>query len=249
VTAPLDLAGLVRELVQQQTALAQQQTALLQLQSETLRMQRLLVERALGLGTVGTEPPPSSLSSPEPATPSPQVVVAAPGAAPTPAADVSAPGPDDAPAVLPAQSPEPPLADESPAGDGPRLSLVPSTERATPEPTPPPSPAASARASRYLQAASPRPPRPVTRQDVERITRLYEAGDAAHLVVQFGEYKGATLFQVAEMDPDYVRRLALTAQRPQVRAAARQLVVALEASEPATKSSRSGTRRVRADGR
>jgi hypothetical protein len=51
------------------------------------------------------------------------------------------------------------------------------------------------------------------------------------------------------VDPDYVRRLALTAQRPQVRAAARQLVVALEASEQAAKSGRARTRRVRADGR
>jgi hypothetical protein len=88
---------------------------------------------------------------------------------------------------------------------------------------------------------------------VERITRLYEAGDAAHLVVQFGEYKGATLFQVAEMDPDYVRWLALSAQRPQVRAAARQVVVALEASASATEGSRSrgrGSRKdTRADGR
>ena len=199
MTAPLDLAALVRELVQQQTALAQQQTALLQLQSETLRMQRLLVERALGLGTAGTESPLASLSNPEPATPAPQGVAAAP-----PTEDAS-------------------------GGDGPRLSLVPDAESGDPAPTPPPGPAASSRASRYLRAIGPRPPRRVTRQDVERITRLYEAGDAAHLVVQFGEYKGATLLQVAAMDPDYVRRLALTAQRPQVRAAARQVVAALEA--------------------
>jgi hypothetical protein len=64
-----------------------------------------------------------------------------------------------------------------------------------------------------------------------------------------GEYKGATLVQVAEMDPDYVRGLALTAQRLQVRAAARQLVVALEASEQAAQRSRSKARKVRADGR
>jgi hypothetical protein len=54
---------------------------------------------------------------------------------------------------------------------------------------------------------------------------------AAHLVLQFGEYRGAALFQVAQADPDYIRSLALTAQRPQVRAAALQLVRALEASE------------------
>jgi hypothetical protein len=105
------------------------------------------------------------------------------------------------------------------------------------------------RAARYLQPSSPRPARRVTRQDVDRITRLYEAGDAAHMVLQFGEYKGATLVQVAEQDPDYLRRLALGAQRPQVRAAARQLVVALEASERATHRGRAGSRKARADGR
>jgi hypothetical protein len=71
---------------------------------------------------------------------------------------------------------------------------------------------------------------------VDRITRLYETGDAAHMVLQFGEYKGVTLARVAELDPEYVRSLAITAQRPQVRAAARQVVAALQASE------RAGTR-------
>jgi len=69
------------------------------------------------------------------------------------------------------------------------------------------------------------------------------------LVLQFGEYSGATLVQVGEMDPDYVRGLALTAQRPLVRAAARQLVVALEASEQTAQRSRSKARKVRADRR
>ena len=46
----------------------------------------------------------------------------------------------------------------------------------------------------------------------------------------FGEYRGLTLFQVAQVDPDYIRSLALTAQRPR-RAAALQVVRALEASE------------------
>jgi hypothetical protein len=71
-----------------------------------------------------------------------------------------------------------------------------------------------------MQPLPAKPARTVTWQDVDRVTRLYETGDAAHLVLQFGEHKGATLFQVAQIDPDYVRRLALTAQRPQVRAAA-----------------------------
>jgi hypothetical protein len=90
----------------------------------------------------------------------------------------------------------------------------------------------------------------VTRQDVERLSRLHEAGEAAHLVLQFGEHKGNTLLHVARHDPDYVRRLALTAQRPQVRAAARELVVAIEANEQTVQRGRSGkTRKMRADGR
>ena len=71
------------------------------------------------------------------------------------------------------------------------------------------------------------------------MARLYEVGEAAHLVLQFGEYRGASLVQVAQVDPDYIRSLALTAQRPQVRAAASAMVRALEASE------RTATRRRR----
>jgi hypothetical protein len=133
--------------------------------------------------------------------------------------------------------------------DLPRLYLVGTDGAQDPQPVQSAPAAPNFRADRYLQPPTARPARPVTRQHVDRVTRLHEAGEAAHLVLQFGEYKGCTLFQVADMDPDYMRRLALTAQRPQVRAAARQLVVALEASEQATKSSRSRTRRARADGR
>jgi hypothetical protein len=55
------------------------------------------------------------------------------------------------------------------------------------------------------------------------------------------------LLQVARTDPDYVRRLALTAQRPQVRAVAREVVVALEVSEQPVPRGRSKARKVRAD--
>ena len=73
----------------------------------------------------------------------------------------------------------------------------------------------------------------MTNQELYRLSRLRDVGDVAQLVLQFGEYRGATLFQVAQTDPDYLRSLALTAQRPQVRAAAMQLVRALEASQHA----------------
>ena len=63
---------------------------------------------------------------------------------------------------------------------------------------------------------------------------MREVGNVAHPVLQFGEYRGATLFQVAQTDPDYLRSLALTAQRPQVRAAAIPLVRADTASRRMT---------------
>jgi hypothetical protein len=91
-----------------------------------------------------------------------------------------------------------------------------------------PPPVASSRAARYMQPRVAKPIRPVSRQDVDRVARLYDTGDVAQLVLNFGQYRGATMLQVAAMDPDYVRQLALAAQRPEVRAAARQLVIALE---------------------
>jgi hypothetical protein len=105
------------------------------------------------------------------------------------------------------------------------------------------------RAARYMQPPTAKAVRAVTRHDIDQVTRLYETGEVAHLVLHFGEYKGETLLQVAQTDPEYVRQLALTAQRPQVRAAARQMVIALEevaAHKP--RSARQPTRRSRGAG-
>jgi hypothetical protein len=110
-------------------------------------------------------------------------------------------------------------------------------------------PPATLRAARYLQPASDKPTRAVTPQDVERLSRLHEGGEAAHVVLHFSEHKGNTVLHVVQNDPDYVRRLALTAQRPQVRAAARELLVAILASEQAAQHRRPKKRKVRADGR
>jgi hypothetical protein len=93
--------------------------------------------------------------------------------------------------------------------------------------------AVNSRAGRYLNRPASAPARQVTNQELYRLSRLRDVGDVAQLVLQFGEYRGASLFQVAQTDPDYLRSLALTAQRPQVRAAAIQLVRALEASQQA----------------
>jgi hypothetical protein len=77
------------------------------------------------------------------------------------------------------------------------------------------------------------PARQVTNQELYRLSRLRDVSAVAQLVLRFGEYRGATLFQVASSAPDHLRSLALTALRPQVRGAAMQLVRALEASQQA----------------
>jgi hypothetical protein len=231
-----DFEDVLRELAQQQSALSQQQTALLQLQTESLRLQRLLIERAMGgapaqevVTVVATESahqvPPEPVASAQ--------------------AEVSVAPPEDAEAnVLPAvQSVETRPADDSPFGESPKGD-VPSK--------PPASGAASfprSRAARYLQPLPTTAVRPVSRHDVDRVTGLYETGDAAHVVLNFGQYRGAALVQVAQTDPEYVHQLALTAQRPEVRAAARQMVIALEevAAHKAPPARRAG-RRARSTG-
>jgi hypothetical protein len=95
------------------------------------------------------------------------------------------------------------------------------------------------RAERYLQGVPGRVAKGVSRQQLERLRRLHDTGEAGQLVLQFGQYRGTPLVEVADHDPDYVRSLALTAQRAQVRAAARVLVLALEWSERKRPSSRS----------
>jgi hypothetical protein len=263
VPAPDDLATLVRELVQQQAAFGQQQAALLQLQTETVRLQRVLIERAFGASGSDTVVAPLASSSIravlEPPIPAPEVVRPDVRAAelstmsdpsPTPVETEPSTG---APVEAQTHHPQEEDHEDSPTGNPPRLYLVSNTPTSEEVPAPAtaaaPPPPSTLRAARYLQPAAAKATRAATRQDVERLSRLHETGEVAHLVLGFGEHKGNTLLQVALNDPDYVRRLALTAQRPQVRAAARELVVAIEASEQTAQRGRSRTRKVRADGR
>ena len=225
----LDVPSMLHDLVQQQTALGQQQAALLQLQTELVRLQRLLVERAVGVPTTDVTPvvampptngmPPADTSKPQEA---PRATDAA-SASVRP--ETSIPGRSQGLSSAEQEQPT-----DSPVGESPPLRLVSQSAVPGAAPVHPTGVSPTLRATRYLQPPAPKPARPVTRQDVDRVTRLYETGDAAHLVLQFGEYKDCTLLQVAQTDPDYVRRLALTAQRPQMRAAARQVAAALEAA-------------------
>src|SRR3984893_16180725 len=104
-----DLAGVLRTIAEQQTAIFQQQAALLQVHSETVRLQRLLVEHMLGnqAGAAAAIPAPVTESSqllqpstgdvpspsPAPAAPTP---VATETPAPLPSAATSSPTPDAA---------------------------------------------------------------------------------------------------------------------------------------------------------
>jgi hypothetical protein len=105
--------------------------------------------------------------------------------------------------------------------------------------------AVNSRGGRYLNRPANAHAKQVTNQELYRLSRLREVGEVAQLVLQFGEYRGLTLFQVAQTDLEYLRSLAMTAQRPQVRAAAMQLVRALDASEQVPggrKSTKTGAR-------
>lgn len=237
-----EFEDVLRDLAQQQSALSQQQTALLQLQTESLRLQRLLIERAMGTALTELAQAPVDLVSTDQrvakpiAEASPAEASIAPVERPEPAADLPDPPPSDVPR----------LAEDSPFGEPPR------SEAASGKPAPGTDSfgtlVSRSRAARYMQPPAVKPARPVNRLDVDRVTRLYEAGDAAHLVVNFGEYRGATLLQVAQMDPDYVQQLALRAQRPEVRAAARQLVIALEQVAAHAPRTARQSRRPRASG-
>ena len=67
-------------------------------------------------------------------------------------------------------------------------------------------------------------------EGLDVLKRIQATGDVGHLVLTFGPHAGETLGQIAQNDPDYLRRLATTAQRPDVRAAAARLVDALPAA-------------------
>ena len=240
----LDVRELLRLIVEQQASLA--------------KLQQLVVEHVLsesqpGLSTADTSSAPaaSDLVAKRDApnvVPSADEVPSDPDVAPStqtepvPAAPASSPpesgavlsNPPATTSLPPEEFPAPPappsaptVPTDSPFGDAPAEEAGASRPTARGSV----STANNSRAGRYLNGPASAPARQVTNQELYRLSRLRDVGDIAQLVLQFGEYRGATLFQVAQTDPDYLCSLALTAQRPQVRAAAMQLVRALEASQ------------------
>ena len=99
--------------------------------------------------------------------------------------------------------------------------LAGSTDAVKPEPERPPLRVVGGTVGRYYKP--PAPPAPVSLEHVETLRAIQDAGDTARLVLAFGPHAGETLGQVAQTDATYLRTLALSARRPDVRAAARHI--------------------------
>jgi hypothetical protein len=251
--AQVDVATLLQ-------SVQQQHTAMLQAHAESLRLQRLLIQHLLGSGAeqvataypIPAPTPQETCSGPDTASLLWSLVSAIQAQGSALGAPPSAPQPANAPTSE--QCPAP-AAERPPVHDlaqtcaqqttGVPGALVPTAENGADITGPAPQeepPAATAettsasfrpgtRASRYFQTHPARPARIVSLHELSILRRLADAGDAARLILQFGPHRGETLGQVAQADPAYVRELALKAQRPNVRAAALQLVGVLEAIE------------------
>jgi hypothetical protein len=241
------------QLAQVLQALSQQQAALLQAHADGMRLQRVLVEQMLEAGKASG---PLSDLVPELTATSP-VPDAVNSMTSLPATDDSASAPVVPPLLVPPRAvieqhpmeaivsaplprpEEPPTVDgemaSAPEPQGPELaSPEPPVEDASGPDTLATTRAASTsrgRAARYFQAHPTRPARVVTPQELGVLRSVSDAGDAARLILQFGPHRGATLGQVAQSDPTYLRELALKAQRPTVRVATLKLVAALELLE------------------
>jgi hypothetical protein len=228
----VDLEALLHTLVQQQTAL-------LNAQVENARLQRVLVERLLGSesATIAPSAPPEFLppaSSRLEGQPATEVTAgeSVPEPAATPARDTQPPPAEAGPPDTRASAAESPVAaptgHESPAGEE-----GPSDLRGA---------VASMRGERYYYARPPTeapPTRQVSLEGLDILRRIQAVGDLAQLLLTFGPHAGETLGQVARADPDYLRRLATSAQRPDVRAAAARLMQALPTSPPPHASQKS----------
>jgi hypothetical protein len=215
----LELAALVR-------ALAEQQTALLAAHAESMRVQRVLIER---------------LSSADRAVPAPESAPAEmSGTASTPtehqvAFTTIAPA---APTVV-GEPVEGQSADTIATGaereivvaDPPPVMEEVDRDRPAPQVIGGPS---AGRSDRYYRSAARQQPAPVS-VNPERLNMLraiHSVGDLGHMVLMFGPHAGETLGQVAQDDIEYLRELARTAQRADVRAAAARLVGAVPSDPP-----------------
>jgi hypothetical protein len=219
-----DLTTLLRDILQQQTAM-------LQVQAESVRLQRVLVERLLGVSDptgelTGGAPIGPAISIPQQWTVLPTPTASPVAPAPTIPPETSEPAPIEATIEqAPAPTPEKTEAD---------LPFAPAPVDQNP-----------ARGARYYQPRPSPVARSIAPEELELMRRLQEIRDASDLILQFGPYKGSTLAQVAMSNPDYIRQLMRGAQRPEVRAAAGRLVQALDAAAEHKPKTRGSARRGR----
>jgi hypothetical protein len=240
--SPLDVRALLG-------ALVDQQTALLQAHAESVRLQRIFVEHLLASGEtipVGGWCLPSVPGSPPREELSPQS-----------SAQVDAGRPTQAAALRPAVQQEtanPAVKDASEPAEGRPPSSVPPPETENTVQAPPAPARAGERPAlrvvggtatlgeRYYASASTTPVKRVSLDELDALRRIQAVGETAQLVLAFGPHAGETLGQVAQTDPDYLRQLAISAQRPDVRAAATRVAAAVQPSRtPAGRRTR-GTR-------
>ena len=214
----VDIPGLLR-------ALAEQQTALLAAHAESMRVQRVLIER-LTTTSVVVHPPESATSAPSPATNATTedsaVATVAPAAPGT--VDGSLESQPADPTVISAE-PEAVVAESAPVmdvvdSDRPVGHVVGGT--------------GPGRSDRYYRSAAPQRPAPdtVSLQQLNVLRAIQSVGDPGHLVLTFGPHAGETLGQIAQNDLEYLRQLARTAQRADVRAAAARLMAAMPSDPP-----------------
>jgi hypothetical protein len=219
-----DLATLLRDLVQQQTAM-------LQVQAESVRLQRVLVERLLGVsGSPGAVADPGAIAPPTWAgnVASDLTPASAPSSAPVPTIPFAASEPPPSEALFEQTPAPPPKKTES------DLPFAPAPAEQNP-----------ARGARYYQSRPSPAARSIDPEELELLRRLQEIRESGDLILQFGPHKGSTLAQVAISNPEYIRQLMRGAQRPEVRAAAGRLVQALDAAADHKPKTRSPTRRGR----
>ena len=219
-----DIAGLLRDILQQQTAM-------LQVQAESVRLQRALVERLLGAS--GPPREPAVAASIRPAT------AAGPGLTDLTTASASSVAPV-ATTLLETtkRSPIEPAPEQAP-GSNPL-----EAESDLPF-APAPAEQSPARGARYYQPRPSPAARIIAPHELELMRRLQVRRESSDLILQFGPYKGSTLAQVAMSNPDYIRQLMRSAQRPEVRAAAGRLVQALDAAAEHKPKTRGTARRGR----
>jgi hypothetical protein len=217
-------------------ALVEQKTALLGAHAESMRLQRVLLERLLASDqtlTVAIEAAPAT-PAPGPHDGSERkemtaLTVEAVGRdEPAPAVDASTPMVATVDGLF-AVSYQPIVpVSGPPPGERTALRVVGGT---------------AIRGERYYKSAQSTPAPRISLEGLDTLKRIQSAGEVAQLILVFGPHTGETLGQVAQSDPDYVRRLALTAQRSDVRAAAAQVASALGEPAAPARRSRAGWRR------